>query len=73
MVWHDPSTFTVTDENRLAAASPAPGSAAMKQVSSRWPLHRDLRQRSLTAAEAAMAPLVEVPPVGPKTNRNASI
>jgi hypothetical protein len=26
MVWHNPSTFTVTDEYRLAAASPAPGS-----------------------------------------------
>jgi len=28
-VWHNPSPFTETDENRLAAASPAPGSVAV--------------------------------------------
>jgi len=30
-VWRYPSSFTVTDENRLAAASPAPGSGAVNK------------------------------------------
>jgi hypothetical protein len=70
VVWHNPSSFTVTDENRLAAASPAPGSAAEDKSTATAAL-LCLTSLQPDGGRSRVAPLVEVPPVGPRAYRNA--
>jgi len=62
-VWHDPSSSRQTDENRLVATSPAPGSRTRFQpkLKRRWPLCLALRPNSRTVAEATVALLVVAP------------
>jgi hypothetical protein len=62
-VRHHPSSSRQTDENRLVATSPAPGSRTHVQteVERRWPLCLALRPNSRTVAEATVALLVDAP------------
>jgi hypothetical protein len=62
-VWHDPSSSRQTDENRLVATSPAPGSRTRFQpgLKPRWPLYLVLRPNSQTVTEVTVALLVDAP------------
>jgi hypothetical protein len=62
-VWHYPSSSRQTDENRLVATSPAPGSRTRFQpgLKPRWPLYLVLRPNSQTVTEVTVALLVDAP------------
>lgn len=62
-VWHYPSSSRQTDEHRLVATSPAPGSRTRFQPGLKpcWPLYLVLRPNSQTVTEVTVALLVDAP------------